>query len=41
MNQKQDEVIKEKGKYDKLKAIVEDKQRKLKKVHKKICSWST
>jgi hypothetical protein len=32
MSHKYEEVIKEKGKFDKLKATVEDKQRKLKKV---------
>lgn len=33
MNNKFDDIIKEKAKYDKLKADVENKQKKLKKVH--------
>jgi hypothetical protein len=33
MKHKQEEVIKEKAKYDKLKVAIEEKQRKLKKVH--------
>jgi hypothetical protein len=38
MKHKQEEVIKEKAKYDKLKVAIEEKQRKLKKVHLKPLS---
>ena len=38
MNNKYEEVIKEKARYDKVKAIVEEKQRKLKKVSIFLCS---
>lgn len=41
MNTKYQEIFKEKGKYDKIKATVEDKQRKLKKVTNFICSFLT
>lgn len=41
MKHKQEEVIKEKAKYDKLKATIEEKQRKLKKVpYPSFSSWT-
>lgn len=41
MNNRFDDLVKEKSKYDKLHAEVGDKQRKLKKVRRFICSSMT